>query len=385
MPTLLASSQSIANPATPPAGYNKPSAGFTVQVLSAGGVNAFRRSSGSGSQMSTWLDNTTYSGNTLIAEFVHAASATQGSNDSSRVCFANAANDGYLLWLNQAGTEARIYPFVDYVMGATAIATFTSYGTGYGQTFQFRCPDKSTGTFQFWRNGVQIGSNVVDTTHTGLVYIGLAVNGGNVLNITTGALFSALTLTNPVVSGQPFSGTSVGAADGAGTISTGGQTVAITFAGGGTTFSGTWPALADGIVYPPMNGTTQTFTVSQGGSSATIDSVFNPPANFVNTPLGVLITDPSYLASVYTLENGWAIAYDQTQLGGMTIYPDSRVDVTNYGTFVCWVHELGDGSDLVELTVTVSSGGVVVDGVGLTAVGLTMTGLTMSGLTMVGL
>jgi hypothetical protein len=356
MTTLLASSLSLANPATPPAGvWNKPTVAQAMRVADIGSVRSISRSSGSGNQLGVWLDNISYTGNTLLAEFTHLPNATAGGTQSSRVCFANAANDGYLLWLDQAGTTAAIYKFTDYVMDASPIATFTSYGTGYSQTFQLRCVDKANGVFQFWRNGVKVGSDVVDTTHTGLVSIGIATNGGNVSNITTGALFSALTITNPIVSGQPFSGTSIGAVNGAGTISTGGQTVPITFAGGGTTFSGTWPALTDGIVYPTMNGSTLTFTVAQSGSSSTINSVFNPPANFVTTPLGVLVTDDLYLASVYTLQTGWAIYYDATQLGGMVIYPDSRVDVTTPGTFVCWVHELGNGNDLVELTVTVEA------------------------------
>lgn len=381
--TIIVANSVAANPAAPYAGWSKPAAARDVQVFTTGGVWVFRKSSGTANQMAIWVDNIDYTGNTLVAKFTHGANATQGGNDSARVCFLNSSGDGYTLWINQAGTEARIYKVIACNLDTTQIATFTGYGTGYSQLFELRCPDKSTGTFQFWRNGVQIGSDVVDTTYTSLTKIGFGVNNGNIIGMEASALFTASTLSNPVVSGQPFSGTSLGAADGAGTIATGGQTVAITFAGGGTTYSGTWPALTDGIVYPPMNGVSRTFTVAQSSSSSTIDSVFEPPADFVNVVLGVLITDPAYLASVYTLEPDWAIVYDETQLGGMTIYPDSRVDFTNYGTFVCWVHRLGDGNDLVRLTVTVSSGGLVVSGLrGNTLLGNSLIGKTLQGNTL---
>ncbi len=385
MTTLLASALTVANPAPPPSGWSKPASAQNGQILVAGGVNAFRRSTGTGTQMSIWTDNINYTGNTLVAKFTHAANATQGSNDSARVVFLNSSGNGYALWLNQAGTEARIYKVIASNLDTTQIATFTSYGNGYNQKFELRCIDKAAGTFQFWRNDVQIGSNFTDTTYASLEKIGWGVNGGNITNVETGALFSALTITNPIVSGGAFSGTFDGAADGAGTISTGGQTVPITFAGGGTTFSGTWPAFADGLVYPVTNGSTLTFTIAQGASSTTITSVFILPANYAYTPIGTVITDPTYLGSVYSLTTGWAIYCDETQLGGMAIYPDSRVDVTNDGTFVCFVHRVTGSKDLIELTVTVNGGAIVTVTGGLSVAGLSVSGPSVSGLSVVGL
>lgn len=385
MPTLLMSSLTAASPYnTPPAGWTRPAWSQTTQVTVSGGANHFQRLSGTGGQMGAWVNTTAITANTIFASTTHGINATQAGNDSARLCIVNSSGNGYTLWLNQAATTARIYTVVAGTL-TTQLVEFTGYGTGYSQTFEIRCTDKTTGTFKFLRNGVQVGSDLVDTTYTGLDYAGCASSGGRVTGMTVGSIFDILTITNPMTSGGAFSGTSAGAADGAGTIATGGQTVAITFAGGGTTYSGTWTAFADGLVYPVTNGSTLTFTITEsGGGSKTIDSVFNLPADYAYTPIGTVITDPAYLGSVYSLTSGWNIYYDETQLGGMEIFPDSRVDVTNDGTFTCFVHELGSGNDLVELTVTVN-GGAIVSGGGLTTLGLVSPGLVRRGLVRAGL
>lgn len=372
-----------ANPTnTPPAGWTR-SSSIQTQISTVSGVELFARSGGTGGQIGCWVNSVPLTGNTIYAKRVHPAGAT-AAGTTSQCVIHNASGNGYVLEQDQAGTTSTFKLLIAWVVQATALQTFTSYGTGYDQAFELRVIDKAAGTFQFLRNGVQVGSNFTDTTYTGLEYAGQGGTGGRTRSIEVGEIQDFLTITDPIVLGSPITATTNGYSN-VTSITGGGMSASnLVFSSGTTT--GDWPALSELIaptVLLPATGVT--ITLSDGSTPKTRTSNINLPANFASVPLGVLITDAAYLASAYTLESGWAIYYDTTQRGGMTIYPDSRVDVTTLGSFVCWVHELGDGNDLVELTVTVSAGGVVVDGAGLTAVGLTMTGLTMSGLTMAGL
>lgn len=329
MPTLLMNSLTAASPYnTPPAGWTRPAWSQTTQVTLSGGANHFQRLSGTGLQAGAWLNTTPITSNTIFASTVHGANATQAGNDSARLCIVNSSGNGYSLWLNQAGTTARIYTVVAGTL-TTQLVEFTSYGTGYSQTFEIRCTNKSTGTFKFLRNGVQVGSDLIDTTYTGLEYAGCASTGGRVTGMIVDSIFDILTLTNPVIPNSSFSGTSSGAVDGAGTLSHGGVSTSITFAGGGTTYSGTWPLPVDTQVYPYLPVVSGTFTISQGGSSDTIVSNLSAPAGMNAVTFGTIITDDPYYLGAQIVVEGITVAdvrrcyYPNT----LSILPDSRVDV----------------------------------------------------------
>jgi hypothetical protein len=349
MTTLVLTSLPDANPSNPPAGWSKPAAANPGRILTGG----FLRSSGTG--IAIWVDNTVYSGNTLSAKFTHGINATQAGNDSIRVVFLNSSQNGYGLWLNQLGTEARIYKIITSTMDATPIATFTSYGTGYSQNFEFRCTNKATGTFQFLRNNVQIGSDVVDTTYTGLTSAGIGANGGTVRGtVEVGELYTVNSITNPVVMGSAISVATSGYSTVTGITAGGMAATSLSFSAGTTT--ATWPAVAEGLVSTiALPATGVTFSVTDGTTVRTITSNINLPANFASTEFGVVIDEPNYLHDVYPLTAGWYCYYDQTQLGGLTIAPDSSISYATDGTFTCFVHKVGGDNTLYQLNVTVSA------------------------------
>jgi len=269
-----------------PAGWQRTSS-YAVRVTTQSSVNYFSRSTGTGQQMGCLVNSAPITGNTLVVKRVHATNATT-SGTTSQCVMHNSSGNGYVLEQDQAGTTTTFKLLIAWVVQTTALQTFTSYGTGYSQQFELWCVDKSAGTFQFRRNGVQVGSNFTDTTYTGLEYGGVGSTGGRTRSIEVGELFDVLTLTDPIVAGQPFSGTCVGSTDGAGTLTAGGLAVPMTVAGGGTTFSGTWPLPADDTLYPVMNSASINFTWAKDGNSEVLARAFNAPAGTAVTQFGTM-------------------------------------------------------------------------------------------------
>jgi hypothetical protein len=350
--------------------------------------------SGTGLQAGAWVNTAPYVGNTIFASTTHGTTATQSGNDSARLCIVNSSGNGYSLWLSQAGTTARIYLVVAGTL-TTQLVEFTGYGTGYSQIFELRCTDKTTGTFKFLRNGSQVGSDLVDTTYTGLDYAGCTSTGGRGTGMTVGAIFDVLTLSNPIVSGSAFSGTCVGATDGAGTMTVSSLVVPITFTGGGTAFSGTFPAPVDDTAYPVMNSASLNFTIASGANSKVVARPFNAPAGTAVTQFGIVIdTDPLYLGYPFDQAGNPLITgeYVYAELPSPAVIdPDSRIRDFDPGdlpyTTTLIIHRTNGKTYLHDMTFTASGVGPTPTPSenGLTSHGLTSVGLTSTGLTSVGL
>lgn len=351
--------QTAANPwAAYPAGWQRTSPTL-VQISTSSSIELFSRSGGTSGQIGCVVNSTAFTGNNLYAKRVHPANAT-AAGSTSQCIMHNSSGNGYVLEQDQVGTTTTFKLVIAYVVQTTALQTFTSYGTGYDQAFELRCIDKSAGTFQFLRNGVQVGNNFTDTTYTDLEYAGASGTGGRTRSIEVGEIQDFLTITDPITLGSSITATTNGFSTVTSITGAGMSANNVVFNSGITTAD--WPALSESIaptVLLPAAGVT--ITLSDSITSRTRTSNINLPVNMVSTPLGVLIADAGYLASVYTLESNWTLYYDNTQLNGMIIYPDSRIDVTIPGTFVCWVHKIGDGNVLEQLTVNITNTLVIID------------------------
>jgi hypothetical protein len=390
MPLIDFNTLSPANPATPPTGWFKPAAAGNAQIVLVSGVNLFARSAGT----AIWLNSTQYTGNTLVSKGIHPANLSAAGTVSIR-CLLNTSFNGYCLYFTGDASTAEIRTVANCVVGGTALATFSSLGAGYNKNYEIRCVDKTTGTFQFWLDNVKIGSDFVDTTYSSLVYYGVGAIGGRARTIDGGELFDVLTLTDPIVAGQPFSGTCVGSTDGAGTLTAGGLAVPMTVAGGGTTFSGTWPLPADDTLYPVMNSASINFTWAKDGNSEVLARAFNAPSGTAVTQFGIVIdTDPLYLGYPFDQAGNPLLTgeYVYAELPSPAVIdPDSRVrdfdsgDLPYETTLV--IHRTNGKTYLHDMTFTASGVGPTPTPSenGLTSVGATSIGLTSTGLTSVGL
>lgn len=247
------------------------------------------------------------------------------------------------------------------LMGATALVSVAATTNPQNDTF-YADYDTSTGEWKVYQAPEGVAP-VLKLTHsvtpmTGNLVGGMLI-GGSTSNITTftvqGVGGTVTSITDPILIGAPITVGTTGFTTVTSITAAGMSATGISFLGGTTT--ATWPGLADGLVCNVILPATEVIiTISDGiNTPATIIADINLPANHRATPLGGLISDSTYLASAYALQPGWVIYYDQTQLGGMVIYPDSSIKVTMIGTFVCWVHKIGNGNVIEQLTVDVST------------------------------
>lgn len=344
---------------TPPAGWTRPAWSQTTQITTSGGANHFQRLSGTGFQMGAWVNTTAITANTIFASTVHGINATQAGNDSARLCIVNSSGNGYALWLNQAGTTARVY-LVAAGTYTTQLVEFTGYGTGYSQKFEIRCTNKSTGTFKFLLNGVQVGSDLVDTTYTGLEYAGCASTGGRVTGMTVGAIVEVTAMTSPVIPGASLTATAVGF----GTVNsiTGAGMTATSVVDTAGSVTANWPALVEGQVLPvALPAASVAFTFGDGVDTADRNSALGLPAAYnVAVDMGTVITDPDTLGASVTIATGNKIYYPSTYavVGNITVYPDGDIVTDSIGTFPAILHRWGGDNQLQFLNISRTLAGV---------------------------
>lgn len=372
------------DPYNPPVGWFRPAASQTARILQALGVGRVQRSTGTGNQCTAILDSIQYTGNTIFAEVIIGSNQTTNSSNAPRCGFVNSSNNGYAFWISQDGLTVRIYEVANFVFGATEVWSATGFGAGLGQTFNFRCVDKTTGTFKVLRNGVQVGSDFVSTTYTGLVYSGVIASNGGVQTISTGAIADWLAVTDPITMGGAISAVTTGYTNVTGISGGGMSATGLSYSSGTTT--GTWPAISESIaptVALPATGVTLTLT--DGTTSRTRTSDIDLYAGWASVEFGALIDEPDYLLSEIPIVDGYYAYYETNQpvVGDVIIYPDGGVYTDNSGTFSLYLHKLGTGDPLVRYDVT-SGGGGESSG-GLSIAGLSNSGLSNSGLSVSGL
>lgn len=155
----------------------------------------------------------------------------------------------------------------------------------------------------------------------------------------------------------------------------------------GTTNAPTWvqTVRTDGAVFP-KSGTVVTYTFTNGAETANGDQTINKDADqtavIVSSPIN---DDTTCLFGAIFATTGRSAAngdevYHTVPVGmsDLVVNPDGTMEVTNAGTFTCWVWTIATGVNYY-YSVTITENGVVI-GVGLTSAGLTVSGLTSSGL-----
>lgn len=362
MPTLNAADFSNVDPLVV-SGWGKPSGSVNTRVITLGDSQKVFTRSTAGTAIFQYLTPIV---SPVIRIQWRVAQAQANNQNQKGGSILNLSTGTGFCAIHNGGSPGtvEIRAVTSGVMGGSALASAAATANPHNDMF-YADYDTVTGEFKLYQ--APEGSNpVLKLTHTVTPMTGDLVGGmlmgaslTNIASFTVQAVGGAVTsITDPIVIGSPISVVTTGFSTVTSVTSAGMTATDMSFSAGTTTAN--WPALADGMVIPSQIPITDSVvTVSDGSSPATINADINHAPNFVTTPVGTVITDPAYLGSVYSFTTGWAIYYDDTQLGGMEIFPDTRVDVTNDGTFVCFVHELGSGNDLVELTVTVNGGAIV--------------------------
>lgn len=148
---------------------------------------------------------------------------------------------------------------------------------------------------------------------------------------------SIVTLTNPLVAGAAFSGTTTGFLDGAATLTGAGLTIPVTITSGAMT--GTITALADNIVYPFLPATGIVWTLTQSALISTVTRDLSVPTGYdvTKTELGVptnfsdIVTDDSTYLGYWFLAAANALTTNDRAVFptafGFKVYPDTAIEI----------------------------------------------------------
>lgn len=316
-----------------------------------------------------------------------------GSGSEWGFCALNAARTGFSLIVKNTSTTLR-----KEVAGAagTTIATLSTTNTA-NATFSMDFND-STGAITVKKDGATVLTGTYTDTPT--LKLGLqSFRSGNAqsYNSVTIDYTPAQTITS-INGGSPIT-SSQSAVAAITTGFTGLPTTITTNATGvtcgtisGTTNAPTWvqTVRTDGAVFP-KSGTVVTYTFTNGAETASGNQTINKDADqtavIVASPINDDITclfGAIFAATGRTAANGDEVYHTvPAGMSDLVVNPDGTMEVTNEGTFDCWVWTAATGVNYY-YSVTITENGVVIGG-GLTSSGLTSSGLTIAGLTSSGL
>lgn len=381
--TVVANDLAVADPATPPAGWTQIANALRVAT---GTPKYFL---GTNSANCIWINDTLLPGAVFYARIV----LDVFGSDSQGVAICNASGVGYEFLVNSS-VGARLFAMTTggILSGQKGSTVATSATAGEVVEVEFRVGDPSAGNVRLICkvNGVE-RINFTEANANTNWYGGAVVRGSGrarSISVEYTAAQTLDTLTDPLVAGAAFSGTSTGFTDGAATLSSNGLSVAVTVASGA--FSGTWPIAVDAQSYPTLPKSAQTITLAQGANTATIASDLEQPAvddivNFVS-PITGDDTYPTY----YIEQDGFTADGGQfvfTPYSDLVIAADGEITVTGAGVLVGYfIPATGTGAgNAYYYTFNVIDGAVVSGGRSLSVRGLSVVGASVTGLSVRGL
>ena len=315
------------------------------------------------------------------------------TSESLGIAFVSSSGNGYQLLLRS--TDARLFKVSGGVLSTQVGSTYT--GTFALNDVVLGTLDTGTGGFVFSKNGTQF-TTFTDTTYSTGLRAGIHSRSstGPIKSVTVSDyLLQSVTSINggsPITSSQ-----SAVAADTTGF--TGLPTTITTNATGvtcgtisGTTNAPTWvqTVRTDGAVFP-KSGTVVTYTFTNGAETANGDQTINKDADQTAVIVSSPINDDTtcLFGAIFATTGRSAASGDEVYhtvpvgMSDLVVNPDGTMEVTNAGTFACWVWTIATGVNYY-YSVTITENGVVIGG-GLTSSGLTVSGLTIAGLTSSGL
>ena len=353
--TLLAfSSLSVANPASPPAGWLRPSTASAGRIVDLSGNYLFGRSSGS--KYAVWYDQSALGSPTISAEITVGDVAS--TSNSAAVLIEGDNGNGYAANVVSFGSEIEIIRLDACAKNETVIQTIASSVTNYVTKVRITL-HKPTNTLKVYKDGVQIGVDSVDSTYSP-VYAGVGAGGGRSTTVESSQVGAQVnSITDPIVFGSAFSWSDSGFSSPATTVSAIGLSATSV---DGTAKTAVWPALADGqAITAALPATAQTVTAGNGSETATITTDFNLPAAHAPVSFASAVDDDDkFLGYHIELLDGYRGYYPTA--GGLVIGAAGDIACDDPFTFTMFLHKFGGDDSITEYVVTVpAEGGVVVD------------------------
>ena len=356
----------------------------TVRITLLSGANQYSLQSGT---QSNWYDDTALTGN-VISAYVKLGT-TNGSSCGPALVNKTTGN-GFVALTSDGAGNIRMFLISSWALGSQVGSAITQ--THADNQTRGLTLNKTTNIATVTVDGVPSATTFDMTAYSGYnVDRAAAVSRGGRLRELISEYTPAQTLdtlTDPLVAGAAFSGTSTGFTDGAATLSSNGLSVDVTVASGAC--SGTWPIAVDAQPYPTLPKSAQTITLTQGADTATIASDLEQPAgddivNFVSP-----ITNDDTYPTYYIEQDGFTADGGQfvfTPYSDLVIAADGEITVTGAGVLVGYfIPATGTGAgNAYYYTFNVIDGAVVSGGRGLSVRGLSVRGLSVVGLSVRGL
>jgi len=386
--TLDFTTLAVADPASPPTGYTQPAGSNNAKIFNTG----TKEWTSTGTQ-AIWYDNTTLTG-TIISCTVKLG--TVGGN-SCGAAIIDANGDGWMITTNNTNT-INLRAVVNSQIVLTVLRSFSQVIATNGLLKLER--NTLTGELKTYYGGVNLdpsGIGYAGGTTPNARFAGAVSRFGYVRELTSDYT-PAQTVTS-INGGSPIT-SSQSAVAAITTGFTGLPTTITTDATGvtcgtitGTTNAPAWvqPIRTDGAIFP-KSGTVVTYTFTNGSETANGDQTINKDADQTTVIVALPINDDitCLFGAIFAATGRSAANNDEiyhTVPAGMSdlvVNPDGTMEVTNAGTFDCWVWTNATGINYYYSVTITESGGVVING-GLTSIGLTSSGLTRVGLTSSGL
>ena len=387
--TLQISTLTTANPYVIGAAPNNLT-GYTLPS----GTDAARVSGGlwylSGAIETMWLDDTILSGTTIYARAKISATA---SASPAGVVIADINGTGFEVIFGTTAGNFRVFATLTGKLTGSVLAGGTFATVPIANAWIELSHTGTTLTVK--QNGATLGS-VTGITRPTNARAGMSSRGGQLVGLESE--YDAAQSVVSINGGSPFT-----ASQSSGTASLTGFTGVVTsitsnltglsFSGiGGTATDPTYTKSVpiDGAVYP-KRGSTATLTFSKGAETANgtilINKDTDQTAVIVASPINDDIT--CLFGAIYAVTGRSAANGDEVYhtvpvgMSDLVVNPDGTMEVTNAGTFACWIWTISTGVNYY-YSVTITENGVVIGG-GLTSSGLTVSGLTIAGLTSSGL
>ena len=318
---------------------------------------------------------------------------TSGTTSAASRGFAffNSSGNGFMFIARN--TDVRVFALASYALSASALAT---YGITLATNDVIRCDvTQSTGTYVVKQNGTTRGT-FINTTYTSGLYGGILSRTGGIkdftLEYTPAYTVTSINGGSPITSSQSaVAAITTGFTGLPATITTNATGVTCGTISG-TTNAPTWvqPIRTDGAVFP-KSGTVVTYTFTNGAETANGDQTINKDADQTAVIVSSPINDDTtcLFGAIFATTGRSAANGDEVYhtvpagMSDLVVNPDGTMEVTNAGTFTCWVWTIATGVNYY-YSVTITENGVVIGG-GLTSSGLTVSGLTIAGLTSSGL
>lgn len=318
---------------------------------------------------------------------------TINSSDSRGIAFCDNSGNGYVLLVRSI--DARLFKVAAGVLG-------TQVGGTYSGTFALNdgvkgTLDTATGGFIFYKNNVQF-TTFTDTTYSTGLRAGLMsrAGGGYIKSVSVSDyVVQAITSINggsPITSSQSAVAAITTGFTGLPTTITTNATGVTCGTISGTTNAPTWvqTVRTDGAVFS-KSGTVVTYTFTNGAETANGDQTINKDADQTAVIVSSPINDDTtcLFGAIFATTGRSAANGDEVYhtvpagMSDLVVNPDGTMEVTNAGTFTCWVWTIATGVNYY-YSVTITENGVVIGG-GLTSSGLTSSGLTIAGLISSGL